>query len=190
MNGGTSRNLPAIIVMLALAAALGGWAWQRAQQQQAPEATTAASSTPEAPAFAAGALRPDPVLLDLDGQPTSLDAWRGRWLLVNFWAPWCPPCRAELPRLDAAQQRYGVRGLQVIGIAEDTPQAVRAYLAQVPLHYPVLLPGADHPGRAFGNSRQDLPYSVLVDPEGRMVKRHYGAFSRQELEAWLPRALQ
>lgn len=189
MSRGPGRHLPAIILVLALAAALGGWALQRAQQQPASVAPTM-DSTPQAPVFTAGAMRPDPALVDLAGQPATLDAWRGRWLLVNFWAPWCPPCRAELPELDAAQQHYGARGLQVIGIAEDTPQAVRAYLAHSPLHYPVLLPGDDHPGLAFGNRRQDLPYSVLVDPQGHMVKRHYGAFSQQELEAWLPRSLQ
>ncbi|EQD66739.1 alkyl hydroperoxide reductase/ Thiol specific antioxidant/ Mal allergen [mine drainage metagenome] len=180
------RNLPVAILILALAAALGGWALQRALLQQ-PLSMPAA---PQAPAFTAGAQRPDPLLTDLDGRPVRLDAWQGKWLLLNFWAPWCPPCREELPLLRALQRRAAAHGLQVIGIAEDTPAAVQAFLKATPLDYPVLLPGAGHPGLAFGNTRQGLPYSVLIAPDGRMLKRHYGAFTTPELRAWLPPALQ
>lgn len=180
------RNLPVVILILALAAALAGWVLQRALQPQ-PQSMLA---VPEAPAFDAGAQRPDPLLTDLDGHPVRLDAWQGKWLLLNFWAPWCPPCREELPLLRALQQRAAAHGLQVIGIAEDTPAAVQAFLKATPLDYPVLLPGADHPGLAFGNTRQGLPYSVLIAPDGRMLKRHYGAFTAPELSAWLPPTLQ
>ncbi|MCK9366650.1 MAG: TlpA family protein disulfide reductase [Metallibacterium scheffleri] len=181
------RKLPVVILLLALAAAVGGWVLQRALQPPSPSMLAPA---PQAPAFAAGALRPDPLLTDLAGKPVRLDQWQGKWLLLNFWAPWCPPCREELPVLRALQQRAGSRGLQVIGIAEDTPAAVRAFLKTTPLDYPALLPGDDHPGLAFGNTRQGLPYSVLIAPDGRMLKRHYGAFTAAELQAWLPPALQ
>jgi thiol-disulfide isomerase/thioredoxin len=181
------RNLPVVILLLALAAAMGGWALQRALQ---PQPLSVLAPAPQTPAFAAGATRPDPLLTDLAGKPVRLDQWRGKWLLLNFWAPWCPPCREELPVLRALQQRTRPRGLQVIGIAEDTPAAVHALLKTTPLDYPVLLPGSDHPGLAFGNTRQGLPYSVLIAPDGRMLKRHYGAFTPRELQAWLPLALQ
>jgi len=181
------RKLPLAIVLLALAAALAGFWLQRALQPQAPAGS--ASAAP-APAFVAGAMRPDPLLRDLQGKPVRLDRWQGRWLLLNFWAPWCPPCRKELPVLRALQQRAGARGLQVIGIAEDTPAAVRAFLETTPLDYPVLLPDDDHPGLAFGNTRQGLPYSVLIAPDGRMLKRHYGPFTEADLQAWLPPAVQ
>ncbi|WP_298193596.1 TlpA disulfide reductase family protein [Metallibacterium sp.] len=179
------RRLPLAIIALALLAALGGYALQRRLQ-----AAPAAAAPSSVGGFTAGAPRPDPALRTLDGRPATLDAWRGRWLLLNFWAPWCPPCREELPVLRALQQRAGPRGLQVIGIAEDTPGAVRAFLKTTPLDYPALLPGDDHPGLAFGNTRQGLPYSVLIAPDGRMLKRHYGAFTTPELRAWLPPALQ
>ena len=172
------RRLPLAIIALALLAALGGYALQR-HLQAAPAAAAASSGG----GFTAGAPRPDPAL-------RTLDAWRGRWLLVNFWAPWCPPCRKELPVLRAAQRRLGGHGLQVVGIAEDTPTHVRAFLARLPLDYPVLLPAADHPGAAFGNRAQLLPYSVLVAPDGRLLKRHYGAFTEATLNAWLPASLQ
>ena len=179
------RRLPLAIIALALLAALGGYALQRHLQ-----AAPAAAAPSPGGGFTAGAPRPDPLLTDLDGRPVRLDAWQGKWLLLNFWAPWCPPCREELPLLRALQQRAAAHGLQVIGIAEDTPAAVQAFLKATPLDYPVLLPGAGHPGLAFGNTRQGLPYSVLIAPDGRMLKRHYGAFTTPELRAWLPPALQ
>ena len=180
------RRLPLLIVGLALLAAVGGYALQRAQQAPSANAPAAAGITA---GFAAGAPLPALVLRDLQGRARRLDAWRGRWLLVNFWAPWCPPCRQELPVLRAAQQRFGGR-LKVIGIAEDSVGHVRAFLARMPLDYPVLLAGTAHPGLAFGNAAQFLPYSVLVAPDGRLLKRHYGAFSEQSLNAWLPHTLQ
>ena len=178
------HRLPLLIVGLALAAALGGYWLQRAERTPSPGVPV-----PVATGFNAGAPMPALVLRDLHDRARRLASWRGRWLLVNFWAPWCAPCRQELPVLGAAQARFGDR-LRVVGIAEDSAPHVRAFLAREPLDYPVLLAGAAHPGLAFGNAAQFLPYSVLVAPDGRLLKQHYGAFSEGSLDAWLPQRLQ
>ena len=125
---------------------------------------------------------------DLDGKPRALDEWRGKLVLVNFWASWCGPCREEMPLLEKTQQRFAAKGLQIVGIASDSAEATRAFLAAVPVHYPILI---DDPAKGedlsetFGNDRDVLPYSVLIGSDGRVLARRAGNFSEAKLEAWL-----
>jgi len=125
---------------------------------------------------------------DVDGKPRALAEWRGKLILVNFWASWCAPCREEMPLLDKTQERFAAKGLQIVGVASDSAAATRAFLDAVPVRYPILI---DDPGKGedlsetFGNDRDVLPYSVLIGSDGRILARRAGNFTEAKLEAWL-----
>lgn len=126
---------------------------------------------------------PDLRLAGLDGAVQPLRLHPGRPQLFNVWASWCPPCVSEMPVLDAFAQEQGDDGIEVVGIALDDPEAVRAFLARVPARYRHLL---DSPGPAdssvwLGNRRGLLPYSVLVDADGRIVRQHMGELDARQL---------
>ena len=133
-----------------------------------------------------GDLAPSIELPDLDGRPRALAEWQGQPVLVNFWASWCGPCIEEMPLLDEFARDQGADGVQVLGIALDDLDAVQAFLAQVPVAYTILM---DQAGPAdssvqLGNSRGVLPYSVLLDAEGRVQREKLGVFTRSELQGW------
>jgi len=121
-----------------------------------------------------------------DGGQLALEALRGRPLLVNFWATWCPPCIKELPELDRFNQAQRSRGIQVIGLAVDSPTAVRAYLARQPLSFAVGLAGLEGTNltRKLGNPSGALPFSVWLDAAGTIRERKLGQTSYDELVRW------
>ncbi|MCX7672684.1 MAG: TlpA family protein disulfide reductase [Thiobacillaceae bacterium] len=123
-------------------------------------------------------------LPDLAGAQQPLSQWRGRVVVINFWAPWCPPCRQEIPGFIRLQERYGARGLQFIGIALDDAFSVRQYVDEAGINYPILLGGVEGAllGQAAGNSRGGLPYTLLLDRQGRPVAGLVGAVSERRLE--------
>ncbi|MYZ51857.1 TlpA disulfide reductase family protein [Malikia spinosa] len=120
------------------------------------------------------------------GQPLAAADFRGRPLLLNFWATWCPPCVEELPLLDQFFQSHLAQGWQVLGLAIDQPSAVRAFLARRPLAFPIGLAGlgGTELSRELGNSNGGLPFSVLFDPAGRLVERKLGRLLSADLERW------
>ena len=122
-------------------------------------------------------------LLSSNGEMSALAAYRGKPLVVNFWARWCPPCRAEIPELDAfARQQQGK--ITVLGIGlEDDPAAVRQFMQQFPMSYPVLLAGnqGDRLMRDLGNQQAALPYTVFIDAKGRIVGRKIGRLRAHDL---------
>ena len=130
-----------------------------------------------------------PVALpDVDGQVHTLDEWKGRLLVVNFWASWCAPCRKEMPLLDRTQERLAAQGVQVIGIAADNAESTQAFLKEYPVRYPILVNdpmlGADV-SIQFGNARSVLPYTVLIGRDGRIVAQRIGDFNESDLNDWL-----
>jgi cytochrome c biogenesis protein CcmG/thiol:disulfide interchange protein DsbE len=110
---------------------------------------------------------------DLDGRPISPADLRGKVTIVNFWATWCPPCRAEIPDLIALQNKYGDR-LQVIGISQDEGpvDGVKRFVAAQKMNYPVVM-STPELEQAFPGVRA-LPTSFILDREGRVVQRHVG----------------
>jgi thiol-disulfide isomerase/thioredoxin len=130
-----------------------------------------------------GAPAPEIALADLDGRPLRLAEWRGKLVLVNFWASWCAPCMHELPLLVEAQQRYAARGLQIVGPALDEPEAVRPVVARFGIGYPVSADYAavDRALRALGNDQGALPYSVLIGRDGRVLRTVLGGLEREEI---------
>ena len=123
-------------------------------------------------------------LQDLSGQPRTLADWQGKLVLLNFWATWCPPCRAEIPLFLDVQRRYAGRGLQIVGISVDHPEAVTRFWQEMAIDYPLLL--ADETTyelmSSYGNRQGGLPYSVLIGPDGRIVATKLGPYHRRELE--------
>ena len=124
-----------------------------------------------------------------DGSMLALESLRGRPLLVNFWATWCPPCVRELPMIDRfaqAQSALGEQGIQVLGLAVDQPAAVQKWLVRQPLSFPVALTGAGGVTltRSLGNINGGLPFTLLLDQHGQVRQRKIGELSQQELQKW------
>jgi thiol-disulfide isomerase/thioredoxin len=112
---------------------------------------------------------------------------KGRPVLINFWATWCPPCVDELPLLDSFYKEQGSHGVQVLGLAIDRKEAVVPFLKKLPLSFPVAmagLSGADL-GRALGNITGGLPFSVLVASDGSIAQRKMGRVTESDLAAWV-----
>ncbi len=127
--------------------------------------------------------RPAPqfVRTDLSGRPVDLKAFRGKVVLLNFWATWCGPCLVELPQFQAWQQEYGSAGLQVIAVSMDDDAApVRAAVRKMHLRLPVVM-GDDKLGSLYGGVL-GLPITFLIARDGTVVDRHEGAADTPMME--------
>jgi thiol-disulfide isomerase/thioredoxin len=122
-----------------------------------------------------------------DGTPLALETLRGRPLVINFWATWCPPCVEEMPLLDGFYQQNSPKGWQVVGIAIDQPSAVRRFLAAQPVHYPIALGGlnGNHLGRQLGNESGSLPYTLVLGASGHVMQQKLGRLDPQDLQKWI-----
>ena len=123
-------------------------------------------------------------LADVEGATRSLEQWRGRVLVVNYWATWCAPCREEIPVFVRLQERYGSRGLQFVGIAIDQPDKVAEFAREFQINYPLLLGGVETIEllRQVGNRAGVLPYTLVVDRKGNLVSREPGGLKEARLE--------
>ncbi len=123
-------------------------------------------------------------LYDLSGRAQPLKQWQGQILVVNFWAPWCPQCRAEIPGFQRLQARYGDQGLQFVGIALDEADTVGPYVREARMTYPILLAGPDGTTlvRAAGNQYGGMPYTLILDRQGYPVATLTGVVSEERLE--------
>lgn len=123
-------------------------------------------------------------LTDLAGNEQALGQWQGKVLVLNFWAPWCPPCRKEMPGFIRLQEKYAGQGLQFVGIALDEQDKVQAYVDEIGVNYPVLLGGmgAVMLGQAAGNRLGGLPYTLILDKLGKPIATLTGAIDEGRLE--------
>lgn len=124
-------------------------------------------------------------LPDLAATSQPLKQWLGKVTVVNFWAPWCPPCRKEIPGFIRLQERLGPKGLQIVGVALDEADKVRAFVDEAGMDYPVLLGELDavNLSQAAGNRLGGLPYTVVFDRRGRAVATLVGEVAEDRLAA-------
>jgi thiol-disulfide isomerase/thioredoxin len=170
------RRRRALLFGVGAAAALagiGGGLWQGGRH--AAEAPAAAAL------WALRFARPD-------GGELALAEFRGRPLLINFWATWCPPCVRELPAIDRFAEAFRAR-VQVIGLAVDREQPVREFLSRQPVAFPVGLAALDGTelSRTLGNHAGGLPFTALLDAAGAIVRQKAGETTYDELVAWAGR---
>lgn len=118
-------------------------------------------------------------LTTLDGGKWSLADYRGKVVLVNFWASWCPPCRMETPDLVNVHNKYAARGFSVVGITlDETPnEDVPPFVKRYGIPYPILLPSPE-----VGQNITSLPTSLLIDRSGRVAKTYHGIVTESALE--------
>lgn len=120
---------------------------------------------------------------DLQGRLRDASEWDGQVVLINFWAPWCAPCRAEIPLLIELQTSLATQEFQVLGPALDKPEATHTFAAEYGINYPVLTGLNDvlDLQESYGDTR--LPYTVLLNPQGEVVFRHAGELTEAIITA-------
>ena len=125
----------------------------------------------------------DATLPDLSGAPQKIGNWKGKVLVINFWATWCPPCLEEIPHFVRLQRQLGEQGLQFIGVAIDEPDKVRTFAQQNAINYPVMIGQLDaiELSKSAGNTAGGLPYTLILDRSGRVVSQHSGGLTEEIL---------
>ena len=126
-------------------------------------------------------------LPDLASKQHLLSDWRGKVLVVNFWATWCPPCREEIPGFIRLSEKYREKGVEFVGISIDSADKVRDYAAKESINYTLLIGdgSAMAVAPAFGNRAQGLPFTVILDRAGATHKVKIGLLDEAELDGIL-----
>ena len=121
-----------------------------------------------------------------EGGSLDMSSLRGRPWVLNFWATWCPPCVDELPELNRFHTQWSPKGWQVIGLAVDSPSAVRQFLTRQPLGFPIGLAGLEGASlsRELGNAQGGLPFTAVFAADGRVRQTKAGATHLAELSDW------
>jgi peroxiredoxin len=131
---------------------------------------------------AAGKAAPDFELKDINGKVVKLSDFRGKAVVLNFWATWCPPCKIEIPWFEDLQNRYGEQGLEVVGVALDdsSDKDIADFAKEMKMNYPVLL-GKEETSDLYGGV-EALPTTFYIDRNGKIVTSVPGLIDRKEIE--------
>lgn len=149
----------AVLVLAAVAGAASAW-WLNREASPGTELVAR-------PAFS---------LPDLDNRVRKIAEWDGKVVLLNFWAPWCPPCRHEIPAFVDLAKKYGNEGLAVIGVTIDTEKNAQNFVDAYGVDYPILVGGDAGAAiaKAYGNNVGALPYTVVIDRQGHIRYKQAG----------------
>ncbi len=130
-------------------------------------------------------------LPDASGKEQPIGQWRGKVLVVNFWATWCEPCREEMPEFVRAQTEFGAKGLQFVGIAVDQADKVDKFAKDLGLNYPTLIGGygAVELSKTLGNRLAALPFTIIVSRDGRVVHTQLGPLKSEQLRSIVTKLL-
>jgi thiol-disulfide isomerase/thioredoxin len=151
-------------------------------------ATVAPGATTQDSVLKVGDALGDIRLADRDGKSRALSEWRGKLVVLNFWASWCGPCREEMPMLDRVRARYADRSLEIIGVASEPAADALGFLDQNPVSYPILINAPDDPldvSLHLGNTQSVLPFTALISRDGNILATRMGNFSEPALEEWI-----
>lgn len=173
-----------LYALIALAA-FGAGLWINLSRQGV---TPAAGVSATSPAEALYAL----TLPDLQNQPQRMAQWRGKVLVINFWATWCAPCREEIPLFVKMQDKYAGKDLQFVGISIDQMDKTREFSRSFGINYPSLIGAFDavEVSRKAGNTKGVLPFTAFLDRNGRIVATESGGIRHDKLEAIVGALLQ
>lgn len=168
-------------VIALLFGAMGAYFGTR--QQPSPVTTTIAPTggAPHTPVSALFAQSMNDTL----GKAQALAQWKGKALVVNFWAPWCAPCVEEMPELESLARESAAKNINIIGIGIDSPSNIAEFAGKHKISYPLYVAGMSGTdlSRQFGNTAGGLPYTVLIGADGQVKKTYLGRLKFDELKA-------
>lgn len=172
----TMKNAVIFIVAMAIAG-VSGFTLQRYLT------TTDSAAMPEASSPVTGNTRPEFAMVDIEGNLRNIKDWDGQIVLLNFWATWCPPCLKEIPDFIEVQQQLENRGFQIIGIAVDNEDDVRDFAAEMAINYPIMAGEMEaiELSQKYGNSIGGLPFSAIIDRNGKITHTITGELSKDRL---------
>jgi thiol-disulfide isomerase/thioredoxin len=183
----------ALVALLGIWAGLKAYSVRRAHEIHAVAVPAGMASAPNPSDGSASEAAPSPVvparlpdfsLNDLTGKAIPISAWRGKSLVINFWATWCAPCRREIPLLKTIAAEWAGRDLKVVGIAVDHPDKVKDFAGQFKIDYPVLVGEQDALDIAakFGMASPAFPFTVFTDRRGEVVALFVGELHRPQVD--------
>jgi thiol-disulfide isomerase/thioredoxin len=178
-----NRKAAIIVVVMIALMVYAGWRSRPAKSTALPPGTQSLTA-----GEAIGHQAPDFVLDDLQGKKVKLSDFRGKAVLLNFWATWCGPCKVEMPWFVELQKQYGPQGLEIVGVALDDSgkDAISKFAKDMGVNY-TILQGQDAVGDAYG--AMGLPTSFFIDRNGKIVESASGLLERSEIEGDIRKAL-
>ena len=174
-----------LIIAVSLLAAIAGYFYGSPQPVKPPPAE--AAPTADAPARLLALTLPD-----LDGRPQPISQWKGKVLVVNFWATWCAPCKEEMPEFSTISSKYAGKGIQFVGISLDSADKVAAFKKETEISYPLLIGNLETLDLSsdLGNRAKALPFTVILRQDGSLQQVKLGKYVTSDLEKVLLAALQ